>query len=635
MTTPAWPPPDVATKAFYQTLKRDASVKVKRGTDCAGLVSDLEARLEGVRREHGVYWEGVGRGSLLERCVLEVVSALLMGEGERRDTIRSGRQLPPELVRLVVDVLRAAVGGLVCSRALEWVAGSSFYALVLGDEVSAGSLDVLFPKGTLERLVVASQQVSYARYAYDDAFLIKYALGCRRLRVVHLLHCMDVTEVGVCRLLEGLPGLQEVRVVGCRRVREVREVREVGGTSWDENENENENEHVSSSTRRRIASSSLACLDFHGCLGLRRVGVLLGGGVDGTLRSLSLASCRSVKNVDAIAIAGLLGLEYLDVSYTGISDSGIAQLAALENLVEFKAAGVRAVDSSVAHAVRGMPRLRSLDVSRTALVGNATLVALVSPARSSVLEVLEASFTSITDSGLARCLPYLKNLRRVDLESCNVETALVELRGCLRLEDVCIADTAAGNDVAEALSDLDGLRRLDVSFTPMINDIGMRYLSKIAGLRELSMSTMDRVSPEAVRLLVKLPRLRWLDMSGCRVSDAHCTFLGKMSSLRHLDLGGGEMTARGVERLSTLKRLSKLSLAHGRCIADDACPSLMRMSGLRVLNVSGCALSDRSIRLLAGSVKTLAVADRPLRCELVQEIVRINSDLELKGLKNI
>ena len=33
LTTPAWPPPDVATKAFYQTLKRDASVKVKRGTD--------------------------------------------------------------------------------------------------------------------------------------------------------------------------------------------------------------------------------------------------------------------------------------------------------------------------------------------------------------------------------------------------------------------------------------------------------------------------------------------------------------------------------------------------------------------------------------------------------------------------
>ena len=627
LTTPAWPPPDVATKAFYQTLKRDASVKVKRGTDCAGLVS--EARLEGVRREHGMYWEGVGRGSLLERCVLEVVSTLLMGEGEQRDTITSsGRQLPPELVQLVVDVLRAAVGGPVCSRALEWLAGSSFYALVLGDDVSAGSLDVLFPKGTLERLVVASRQVSFcARCAYDDAFLIKYALGCRRLRVVHLLHCTDVTGVGVCRLLEGLPGLQEVRVVGCRRVREVREVRgEVGGTSW--------NGHVSSSTNRRIASSSLACLDFHGCLGLRRVGVLLGGGVDGTLRSLSLASCRSVKNVDAIAIAGLLGLEYLDVSYTGISDSGIAQLAALENLVEFKAAGVRAVDWSVAHAVRGMPRLRALDVSRTALVGNATLVALVSPARSSVLEVLEASFTSITDSGLARCLPYLKNLRRVDLESCNVETALVELRVCLRLEDVCIADTAAGNDVAEALSDLDGLRRLDVSFTPMVNDIGMRYLSKIGGLRELSMSTTDTVSSEAVRLLVKLPRLRRLDMSGCRISDTHCTFLGKMGSLRHLDLGGGEMTARGVERLSTLKRLSMLSLAHGRRIADDACPSLMRMSGLRLLNVSGCALSDRSIRLLAGSVKTLAVADRPLRCELVQEIVRINSDLELKGLKN-
>jgi hypothetical protein len=257
------------------------------------------------------------------------------------------------------------------------------------------------------------------------------------------------------------------------------------------------------------------------------------------------------------------------------------------------------------------------------------------PRTSARLEVLCASFTSITDAGLARCLPHLKNLKVVDFESCNVEGSLVELGGCSQLRDVNVADTAAGNHVADALSRLHHLRRLDCSFTPMVNDIGMRCLSRISGLRALCISTMDRVSPEAVRLLTKLTRLQWLDMSGCRVSDTHCAFLGKMDSLRHLDLGGGEMTARGVERLSALSKLMKLSLAHARYIDDHACPHLMRLSGLQVLNVSGCALSDQAIKVLASGglqLKTLALADRPLRCELVQEIVSINGDLELKGL---
>ena len=102
MATPAWPP-EVATKSYYQTLKRDASVK--RGTRAGelGEWAELNAVVEGVRREQGLYWEGVGRGSLLERCVLQVVVGVMSGCVD----CRGGRDLPPELVQLVVDVLRA------------------------------------------------------------------------------------------------------------------------------------------------------------------------------------------------------------------------------------------------------------------------------------------------------------------------------------------------------------------------------------------------------------------------------------------------------------------------------------------------------------------------------------------------
>ncbi len=307
----------------------------------------------------------------------------------------------------------------------------------------------------------------------------------------------------------------------------------------------------------------------------------------------------------------LLGLEYLNI------------------------AGVRVLDSSVAHAVRQMPRLKHLDVSRTGLVGNSTLLALAvhSPPR---LEKLCAGFTNVTDNGLHASLPALKALRYIDFDSCGVGEGLAALGDCQGLEVVRLADTMAGNDVAEALSCIQRLEHLDISFTPMVNEIGLRYVSKIKGLRTLMMSTMDTISEDGLSQLRKLPRLCSLDLSGCRVSDAHCCVLSKMSMLRCLNLTGGEMTCHGVELLSKLWRLRRLSISHARHVGDDCASFLMRMGGLEKLNVSGCALSDRALLDLSSTLrglKVLSLADRAVGQSLVVELVHINANLNIVGLK--
>ena len=298
-------------------------------------------------------------------------------------------------------------------------------------------------------------------------------------------------------------------------------------------------------------------------------------------------------------------------------------------------AGIKAVDSSVAHAVEQMKDLRVLDVSRSVFVGSATLLALAAQ-RPSRLEVLHASFTSVTDAGLMAVLPRLEALKCVDFDSCRVGDGLVALGECRSLVEVRIGDTMAGNDVAEALSHAAHIQRLDVSFTPLVNDIGLRYISKIKTLRSLVMSTMDRLSEDGLHQLERLPHLCSLDLGGCRVSDAHCATLSKIDTLRRLDLTGGEMTHRGVGHLSRL-RLVQLSLAHARHIKDDVIPFLARMDSLVKLNVSGCALTDRAIKVLSRNLKKLKVlslADRTLGRELVVELVHMNANLEIVGLKN-
>ena len=669
LATPAWPP-DLATMAYYKTLKRRAGVKGSCQNTGLTLPS---AQLDVVRQDNPSSWQGVGRNSLLELCALEIVRMVVRGgwseEGGGSPTHGHNlRDLPPELVQLIVDVLRVT-GRLLSSTTLSQLEGCTFYSLVLegqdgaaddeGDSCHPRGQDglgrqgrrdgrdgresilprdmcVLFPRRTLERLVVSLGR-------YSDSFLMFHALPCTKLRVLHLDHCPFVTEASVCALLGGLPRLEEVRVVGCHYVRSMASGRDGVCACADPIGRINTIDGIDEAADPTIVgpgilSPSIRSLDMQSCIRLKRLGALLNASSHhlASLRLLNLASCRSVKNVDAMSISMLDSLEYLDVSYTGMTDAGVAKLAALDSLQVFKVAGVRAVDSSVAYAVQHMHRLRVIDVSRTVLVGNATLHALAVSTSSQTLEVLHAGFTSVTNTGLAACLPLLTNLRVVDFESCNVGDALVELRACERLEQLNIGDTQAGNDVAEALCHLDALWRLDVSFTPMLNDIGMRYIAKISGLRELSMSTMDRVSPDALNQLAKLPRLCSLDVSGCRITDAQCAIMVKLESLKHLDAGCGEMTSRGVEHLSGLTKLARLSLAHARFVADDSVPFLMRMSGLRTLNVSGCPLSDRAIKLLSMGLhlKTLALADRPLRCQLVSDLISINSDLELKGLKN-
>lgn len=263
------------------------------------------------------YWSGVGVDSLVERCVEVIARGIVAGQRFRLDS------LPPELTQLVVDVVSNVGGGQVLSgrHMLESLGCARFYSLMLGGGAPGRACPVgsLFPESTLERLVVSDEPIAGMRVPgiaatpFDDAFLLRYAPGCIKLRFVRISHCPAVTEMMISRILRCLPLLEEVVLAHCRGVGDV------GGSCPP----------ASAPTPCGVGSRHLSRLVLESCLELRGLGTLLGASSVGcldSLRQLNLSRCRMLKNADAGQVAARLpNLLSLDVSYTGITDTGVVR----------------------------------------------------------------------------------------------------------------------------------------------------------------------------------------------------------------------------------------------------------------------------------------------------------------------
>jgi len=98
---------------------------------------------------------------------------------------------------------------------------------------------------------------------------------------------------------------------------------------------------------------------------------------------------------DVERLAGVTGLEHLDLSYTQITDASLAHLKGLAGLQELGLLSTRITDAGLAH-LKGLTRLRGLILSRTPITdaGLAEIKGLTG------LRLLNLSWTPITDAGL-------------------------------------------------------------------------------------------------------------------------------------------------------------------------------------------------------------------------------------------
>lgn len=112
------------------------------------------------------------------------------------------------------------------------------------------------------------------------------------------------------------------------------------------------------------------------------------------------------------------------------------------------------------------------------------------------------------------------------------------------------------------------------------------------------------VKPDVLDDLAALANLVDLNLYESHVTDADLRLIGRLSSLRRLNLGVcPQITDAGVEQLLPLTKLEFLNLGFCRRITDEGFGKLSQLKNLETLNLSLTGLSDEALPALAGLSK--------------------------------
>jgi internalin A len=312
------------------------------------------------------------------------------------------------------------------------------------------------------------------------------------------------------------------------------------------------------------------------------------------LQTLNLSGCEDV--TDVTPLAGILGLQDLDLSCTGVTDlSPLAGLQALQSL-NLSSAGVPSLspmDGFKAYFERldkfrtdlsplaGLQGLQSLDLSRTGVAELSPLAGL------SNLQYLSLYFCS--DVKDLSPLAGLQKLRSLDLLWTGV-TDLSPLAGLHELQSLRLWNCKGVTDLAP-LASLQALEHLDLSLTT-ISD-----LSPLANLEELQSLSLASTRILDLFPLAGLRRLQRLSLSSTGVTDL-CP-LAELHRLQILNLQGCRQI-RDIAPLGGLQELQKLDLQ--RTGVTDLSP-LAKLQGLQGLYLTGCrpTVSAETLRAITSN----------------------------------
>src|SRR5579864_739213 len=203
--------------------------------------------------------------------------------------------------------------------------------------------------------------------------------------------------------------------------------------------------------------------------------------------------------------------------------------------------------------------------------------------------------------------------------------------------EVSLARTWASNNDIERVVQIQGLKRLDLSFT-YVNDAGIERLQQLQQLEELTLDATEAITDAAASYLrankhlhklvlrgtdvtdvgmpylAALTGLKSLDLSHTMVGDVGLESLPALSELEELDLGGTRITGINLNFLKLLPKLKKLSFSGiqrrnaGACwtplITDLDLDTISLLSGLEDLNLGiGVSLGRTGVPAGAGNCR--------------------------------
>ncbi len=311
---------------------------------------------------------------------------------------------------------------------------------------------------------------------------------------------------------------------------------------------------------------------------LRSTGAKLESRTKGT--QITNVDLRGIEITDALAEqVVLLGeLEKLTINESAMSIAGWQHLGKIASLQQLDLRDCPIGNEQFQAIVSGMPNLKAIRLSGTSgrtTVDDAGLAAL---AQTSALKVLALDGLWITDAGLTHVLA-CKQLAELYAAGTTLNDDAGALLAQLpELKKLRLAKTGFGTRGLEALLPLQ-LEDLDISEASGIDDASMAVVGKMQTLKRLNL-WRDTVGDAGVAHLAGLTNLQWLNLDNTHLADAGLVHMADMQQLTFLHLGSTGVTDAGMPDLVGLKSLKDLKVTRtavteaGVAVVQQALPGV-------------------------------------------------------------
>jgi outer membrane protein assembly factor BamB len=218
---------------------------------------------------------------------------------------------------------------------------------------------------------------------------------------------------------------------------------------------------------------------------------------------------------------------------------------------------------------------------------------------------LDVAGTRIAVSGIGQAAT-LRQLIGINLEVCpKVDDAAVEpLHQAERLRVVIAAGTDIGPAGLAHLAQLPKLVAIDLEVCDNVSDTSCDVLAGMEQLRALVLKKTgfepNRISAAGLEKLAGLRNLKLLDLYGNSINDLTTKYLQAFENLRDLDLSLTAITDKGLQSLTTLKKLTHLRLLYsegfaGPKITNAGLSPISKLGQLSHLNIVGAKVSDDGV----------------------------------------
>jgi hypothetical protein len=282
----------------------------------------------------------------------------------------------------------------------------------------------------------------------------------------------------------------------------------------------------------------------------------------------------------------------VDYRSTSLTDGDLPELHRLMGLQSLLLAETKITDASIAR-IAECAKLRSLDL-RECAVSNAAMETLSGLKQLQVLKLAsKGGGTTVDDAGMS-AIGKMTQLRSLALDYLWIsEEGLKQLKELKGLQELYLAQTLVGDEALPVIAGFVDLKRLRLARTQVTGE-GLAALESLRKIEDIDLSECSQLTDAGMPSLGKLTTLKRLNLWRDQLSDEGVSHLAGLSNMEWLNLDNTQLTSSGAASLSGMKKLVFLHLG-STGLSNSGLSALEGLTALKDLKVTRTAVTEEGV----------------------------------------